>query len=57
MAFAFKDLEVYQRVLRFAASVIGIVDEMDMPRKHYRLIEQLESSSSSVALNIAGSAS
>jgi four helix bundle protein len=53
MTFAFEDLEVYQKALRFAVSVIAIVDEMDMPRKHYRLIEQLESSSSSVALNIA----
>jgi four helix bundle protein len=56
MGFAFEDLEVYQRTLNFAVSVIQAVDDMDMPRKHYRLIEQLEASSSSVASNIAGSA-
>ena len=53
MAFAFEDLEVYQRALKFTVSAISIVDRMDTPRKHYRLIEQLESSSSSVASNIA----
>jgi four helix bundle protein len=53
MAFAFEELEVYQKALGFAVSVIQAVDEMDMPRKHYRLIEQLEASSSSVASNIS----
>ena len=53
MAFAFEDLKVYQRGLDFAVTVIDIVEEMDTPRKHYKLIEQLESSSSSVALNIS----
>ena len=52
MGFAFEELKVYQRALKFAVSVIGIVDEIDTPRKHYRLIEQLESASTSVALNI-----
>ena len=53
MAFAFEDLQVYQKALDFAVSVIDIVDEMDTPRKHYRLIEQLEASCTSVALNIS----
>jgi four helix bundle protein len=53
MAFAFEELEVYQRALRFSVSVINVVDEMDTPRKHYRLIEQLEASCTSVALNIS----
>ena len=56
MAFAFEELKVYQKSLEFAVSVIQAVDDMDMPRKHYRLIEQLEASSSSVASNISGSA-
>ena len=51
MGFAFEELKVYQRALEFAVSVIDIVDELDTPRKHYRLIEQLESCSTSVALN------
>lgn len=45
MAFSFEDLKVYQKALDFAVTVIDIVEEMDTPRKHYRLIEQLESSS------------
>lgn len=53
MAFAFEELKVYQKALEFAISVINTVDEIKTPRKHYRLIEQLESSSSSVASNIA----
>jgi four helix bundle protein len=53
MGFAFEDLQVYQRALGFSVSVIDCVDEMDLPRKHYRLIEQLESSCTSIPLNIA----
>jgi four helix bundle protein len=51
MSFSFEELEVYQRALRFSVSVINTVDQMDTPRKHYRLIEQLEASCTSVALN------
>ena len=53
MSFSFEDLEVYQKALDFSVSVIEVVDQLDTPRKHYRLIEQLESSSTSVALNVA----
>ena len=53
MSFAFEDLKVYQKALDFTVSVIDTIDELDTPRKHYRLIEQLEAASSSVALNIA----
>jgi four helix bundle protein len=53
MAFAFEELKVYQKALDFAVSVINMVDQIDTPRKHYRLIEQLEASSTSIALNIA----
>ncbi len=51
MAFSFEELMVYQKSLDFSVSVIDIVDEIETPRKHYRLIEQLEASSTSVALN------
>lgn len=37
----------------FADKVIGVVDELGTDRKHYRLIEQLESSATSVSMNIA----
>ena len=53
MAFVFEELKVYQKSLDFAVKVIEILDEIDTPRKHYRLIEQLEASSTSVASNIS----
>jgi len=53
MGFAFEDLKVYQKALDFAVEVIDLVDDLDTPRKHYKLIEQLEDSSSSVCRNIS----
>jgi len=53
MSFAFEELKVYQRALDFSVAVIDIIDEIETPRKHFRLVEQLESSSTSVALNIS----
>ena len=53
MTFAFEDLQVYQRALDFAVNVITVIDEIDAPRKHYKLIEQIEASSTSVASNIS----
>ena len=53
MAFAFEELKVYQKAVDFAVSIIGIIDEMDTPRKHFKLIEQIEASSTSVASNIS----
>ncbi|OQX91813.1 MAG: four helix bundle protein [candidate division Zixibacteria bacterium 4484_95] len=53
MAFAFEELKVYQRALDFSVSVIDTIDEIETPRKHYRLIEQLEASCTSIALNIS----
>ena len=53
MSFAFEDLQVYQKALEFSVAVIDVVDELSTPRRHYKLIEQLESSSTSIALNIA----
>ena len=51
--FSFQELKVWQKAVDFAEKVIKVVDEMDMSRKHYRLIEQLESASTSVSMNIA----
>ncbi len=53
MSFSFEDLKVYQKALDFSVSVIKVVDNLNTPRRHYRMIEQLEAASSSVALNIA----
>jgi four helix bundle protein len=51
--FSFQDLKVWQKSVLFAEKVIRTIDELNTPRKHYRLIEQLESASTSVAMNIA----
>jgi four helix bundle protein len=51
--FSFEDLEVWQKAVDFAEKVIIIADSMGLPRKHYKLLEQMESSSTSVSLNIA----
>ncbi|HID31389.1 MAG TPA: four helix bundle protein [Desulfobacterales bacterium] len=51
--FSFEDLKVWQKSVLFSEKVIRSIDEINAPRKHYRLIEQLESASTSVAMNIA----
>ena len=53
MGFAFEELKVYQKALDFAVAVIDVIDGVGTPRRHYRLIEQLEASCTSVSLNIA----
>ena len=53
MPFSFEELLVYQKAVDFSVSVISSIDELEAPRKHYRLIEQLEASSTSVSSNIA----
>ena len=50
---AYKDLEVWQRAVQFAVDVIDLVESISTGRKHYRLFEQIEASSSSVPMNIA----
>jgi len=51
--FSFQDLKVWQKAVEFAERVIKVIDEMDTPRKHFRLIEQLEAACTSVSMNIA----
>ena len=51
--FAFEDLLVWQKAIDFAEVVIKTIDEFEAPRKHYRIIEQLEASAISVSSNIA----
>jgi len=53
MGFAFEDLQVYQKALDFSVAIIDVIEDMETPRRHYRLIEQLEASCTSVALNIS----
>ena len=51
--FSFQELKVWQKAVDFAEVVIRVIDDLDTPRRHYRLIEQLESASTSVSMNIA----
>ena len=53
MKFGFEDLEVWSRAIEFAVLVIDTIECLETDRKHYRLIEQLEAASTSVAMNIA----
>ena len=49
----YKDLLVWQKSLHFADQVIQLIDQIESSRKHYRLFEQMESSVTSVPMNIA----
>ena len=51
--FAFEDLLVWQKSIDFAEAVIKEIDRFDAPRKHFRIIEQLEAAAISVSSNIA----
>lgn len=51
--FSFQELKVWQKSVLFAEQVIRTIDDIEAPRKHYRLIEQLESACTSVSMNIA----
>ena len=53
MDFAFKDLKVWRRAVDFADYAISLTENLQSNRKHYRLVEQFESSATSVAMNIA----
>ena len=53
MGFSFENLNVWQSSLDFANRVISIGTDLNSDRRHYRLIEQLESAALSVAQNIA----
>ena len=53
MKFGFEDLEVWNKAIEFADQVIDLIECLDTNRKHFRLIEQLEATSTSIAMNIA----
>ena len=52
--FSFEDLDVWQKAVDFADKVISTIDEFNTDRKHFRLIEQMESAVTSIALNVVG---
>ncbi|WP_045212899.1 four helix bundle protein [Desulfonatronovibrio magnus] len=53
MRFGYEDLQVWERAVQFAVTVIDVIDDLQCDRKHFRLIEQIESSATSVSANIA----
>jgi hypothetical protein len=53
MQFGYESLEVWNKAVDFAVKVIDSVDNISTDRKHYRLLEQIESSSTSVSMNLA----
>ena len=50
---SYEDLEVWQKAIGWASNIVSICNDLETDRKHFRLIEQLESASCSVAMNIA----
>lgn len=53
MKFGYEDLEVWNRAVDFAVNIINLVESLDTSRKHYRLLEQIEASSTSISMNLA----
>lgn len=51
--FNFENLKVWQKATEFALKVLSLIDKINSRQNHFRIIEQLESASTSVALNIA----
>ena len=53
MQFGYENLDVWNKAVDFAVKVIETVENISTNRKHYRLLEQIESSSTSVSMNLA----
>jgi four helix bundle protein len=53
MQFGYENLEAWNRAFDFAVRVIETVEDISTDRKHYRLLEQIEASSTSVSMNLA----
>ena len=51
--FGYEKLLVWQRSLEWADRILTIAENIGTERKHYRLIEQIESSCTSAPMNIA----
>ena len=51
--FAYEELEVWNKAVDFAVKVIDVVEDAFDKRKHYRLLDQIEACSTSVAMNLA----
>lgn len=53
MELGFKKLDVWNKAIDFADSVINLTENLNTHSKHYRLVEQVEACSASVSANIA----
>jgi four helix bundle protein len=51
--FGYEDLEVWQKAIGWASEIVSLSDNLGTSRKHFRLVGQLESACTSVAMNIA----
>jgi four helix bundle protein len=51
--FNFEKLEVWKKSVAFADKILELIENLETDRKHYRLFEQVESATTSVAMNIA----
>ena len=52
--FGFEELEVWKKAVSFSIAVIGLVEKLESSRQHYRLVEQIEASATSIAMNLRG---
>jgi four helix bundle protein len=53
MKFGYENLNVWNKAVEFAVEVIELVEKISTDRRHFRLLEQVEASSSSISMNIA----
>ena len=51
---AYKDLRVWQKSMTLSINIINLTENLETNRKHYRLIDQIEASTASIPMNIAG---
>ena len=51
--FGFEDLEVWNKAVSFAVLVIDLLEDIFKESHHYRLMQQIEASSTSISMNIA----
>ncbi|EFK96662.1 23S rRNA-associated protein [sediment metagenome] len=51
--FGFEELEVWQKAVEFARKIIDLTENMNTGRRRFRLLDQVETSAASIAMNIA----
>jgi four helix bundle protein len=51
--FEFEDLHVWKKSIAFVDEIFELIDKIESDRRHFRLIEQIESSCVSIPANIA----